>query len=121
MTRRVVIACAVVFAAAAVSGIIWLERPEARSADNTGLTLTRPPGLAIDAAVKGRSEVVTTGSADRRVPKARVRLGLAVLVGVSLVMAAAITTLTRPSPALRRTLWRRSSVSLRAPPLPKLS
>jgi hypothetical protein len=120
MTRRVVV-CILLFVALAVSGVGWAEsRPETRAV-NSAVTLTRPPGLAVDATVKGRSDTLTAGWAEQRLPKARVRLGLAVLVGLSLLLAAALATLTRPSPGPNCTRWRRWSVALRAPPLLRLS
>lgn len=120
MTRRVVV-CTLLFVALAVSGVGWAESPPEPQAVDSAVSLPRPPGLAIDAALKGRSDVLTSGWTEQRLTKARVRLGLAVLVGLSLVLAAAGVTLSRPSPALRSTLWRRWSVALRAPPLLRLS
>ncbi len=119
MTRRVVVS-AFLFLAAALAGIGWAETTPKTGAVDSAVTLTRPPALAIEAALKGRSYALTAGWSDQRLPKARVRLGLAVLVGLSVLVAAAIVTLTRPSPAPRSTLWRRWSVALRAPPLLRL-
>ena len=119
-TRRVTVS-AVLFLAAALSGIAWTETaPETRAVDSA-VTLTRPPALAIEAALKGRSDAVTAGWSDQRLAKARFRLGPAVLVGLSVVLAAAVITLPRPSPAPGSALRRRRSVALRAPPLPPLS
>ena len=121
MTRRV-LACTFLFVALAASGVGWAQNaPEIRAVDSSAVTLTPPPGLGIDAALKGRSDVLTAGWAELRLPNARVRLGLAVLVGLSLLLAAAGVTLARPSPAPRPTLWRRWSLALRAPPALRLS
>ena len=119
-TRRALVS-AVLFVAACLAGIGWAETTPKTGAVDSAVTLTPPPALAIEAAVKGRSDAVTAGWSDQRLVKARVRLGLAVLVGLSVLLAAAIVTLTRPSPAPRSTLWRRWSVALRAPPLPRLA
>ena len=120
MTRRVVV-CAFLFVALAASGLGGTDaRPETRAGDSA-VSLTRPPGLAIDAPLSGRSEVLSGGLAEQRLTKARVRLWLAVLVGLSVLLAAALVALSRPSPAPRSTLWRRWSVALRAPPVLRLS
>ena len=120
MTRRVVV-CSFLFAALALSGVGWAEvPPETRTLDSA-VTLTRPPGLTIDAMLTGRSEILTSRWAEQRLPTARVRLGLAVLVSPSLLLAAASVMPNRPSPAPRSTLWRRWSVALRAPPVLRLS
>ncbi len=119
-TRRVIVS-AFLFLAAALSGIGWAETTPKTGAVDSAVTLTPPPALAIEAALRGRSDAVTAGWSDQRLAKARVRLGLAVLVGLSVLVAAAIVTLTRPSPAPGSTLWRRWSVALRAPPLLRLS
>jgi hypothetical protein len=120
MTRRV-LASTFLFVALAASGVGWAPSPPETRAVDSAVTLTRPPGLSIDAALKGRSEILTRGWAEQRLPNARVRLSPAVLVGVSLLLAAASLTLARPSPAPRPTLWRRWSLALRAPPLLPLS
>jgi hypothetical protein len=101
--------------------VAWAETPPEARGVNGAVTLTRPLGLAIDATLNGRSDVLTAGWAEQRLPKTRIRLGLAVLVGLSVLLAAAIVTLTRPSPAIRSALWRRWSVALRAPPVLRLS
>jgi hypothetical protein len=120
VTRRAVV-CALLFVALGVSGVGWAEAPvETRSGDRA-VAVTPPPGLAVDAALKGRTDLLAGGWAELRVPKARVRLGLAVLVGLTVVLAAAVATLRRPSPAPRSTLWRRWSLSLRAPPALRFS
>lgn len=120
IARRVVV-CHLLLLALAVSGLGWTEAPPETRAIESAVTLTGPPGLAIEAALRGRSEVVSGGWADQRLPKARVQLALAVLVALTVLPAAAIATLTRPSPAPRSTLWRRWSVALRAPPVLRLS
>lgn len=98
------------------SGAGWAdESPEVRAVGNA-LTLTHPPGLTVDAAPSGRPDALS-GGAEQRSPKARLRLGLAVLVGLSLVLAAAIVMLTRPSPAPRTAVGPRWSATLRAPPV----
>ncbi len=111
------IVSAFLFLAAALSGIGWAETTPTTGAVDSAVTLTPPPGLTIDAALKGRSDAVTAGWSDQRQAKARARLGLAVLVGLSVLLAAAIVTLARLSPAPGSTFWRRWSVALRAPPL----
>jgi hypothetical protein len=120
MTPRLVV-CAFLLVALAVSGVGWAETPrEPRGVDNA-VTLTQPVGLTVDATLNGRSDVLTAGWAEQRLPKARIRLGLAVLVGLSVLLLAAIVTLTRPSPAAPSALSRRWSVALRAPPVFRLS
>ena len=115
-TRRVVV-IAFLFFAAALSEATWAESAPKPGGVDSAVTLTRPPVLAIEAALKGRSDAVTVGWTDQRLVKARFRLGLAVLVALSLLVAAAIVTLTRPTPGPGSALWRRWSVALRAPPL----
>ncbi len=119
MRRRGVVS-AFLFLAAALSGVGWADTPPKPRAVDNAVTLTRPPGLAIEAALNARSEAVTGGWAKQRLPKARVRLGLAVLVGLSILVTGTIFSLTRPSPALRPILRCRWSVALRAPPLLRL-
>ncbi len=120
-TRRGIVT-AFLFLAAALLGIGWAETTPKTGAVDGAVILTPPPALAIDAALKGRSDAaVTAGWSDQRLAKARVRLGLAVLVGLSVLVAAAVVTLTRPSPAPGSTFWRRWSVALRAPPLLRLA
>ena len=121
MTRRLLV-CTFLFVALAGSGVGWAQNaPETRAVDSSAVTQTRLPGLGIDAALKSRSDVLRAGWVELRRPTAGVRLGLAVLVGLSLLLAAAGVTLARPSPAPRPTLWRRWSLALRAPPLLRLS
>ena len=119
-TRRGVVS-AFLFLAVALSGIGWAETTPERGAVESAVTLTPPPALAIEASLNGRSDAVSAGWSDLRLAKARVRLGPAVLVGLSVLVAAATVTLTRPAPAPPSTLRRRSSVALRAPPLPRLA
>ena len=114
--KRPVAVCAFLFIALTVSVAGWAETPRETRVVDSAVTLSLPSGLAIEAALNGRSDAVTAGWSDQRLAKARVRLGLAVLVGLSVVVAATIITLTRPSPAPGSTLWRRWSVALRAPP-----
>ncbi|HEV3402362.1 MAG TPA: hypothetical protein VG078_11125 [Acidimicrobiales bacterium] len=120
ITRRVVV-CTFLPLALAASGLGWAAAAPGMPQFDSAITLTQPPGLSIDAALKGRSEILSAGSAEQRLPQSRVRLGLAVLVGLSLLLAAASVTLRRPSPALRSMLRRRRSVALRAPPALRLS
>ena len=117
MMRRVV--CTVVFVALALSAVGWPDpTPGARGSDSS-VTLTRPPGLAIDAALTVRPEILVGGWFEHSLAKAR--LGLAVLPGLGMLVAAALVTLTRPSQAPRTTLRRRWSVTLRTPPALRLS
>jgi hypothetical protein len=118
MTRRVVV-CTVVFVALALSAVGWSEPTPAARVSDSSVTLTRPPGLAIDAALTVRPEILSGGWLEHRVAKAR--LGLAVLPGLSALVAAGPATLTRPLQAPRSTLRRRWSVTLRAPPALRLS
>src|SRR3712207_2480965 len=120
MKRRVAV-CTFLFIALTVSGVGWAETPHDTRVVDSAVTLSLPPGPAIEAALTGRSDAVTAGWSDQRLAKARVRLGLAVLVGLSVVVAAAVVALARPLPAPGSTLWRRWSVTLRAPPLLRLS
>ncbi len=120
-TTRRVIASALLFLAAALAGIGWAETTPNTGAVDSAVTLTRPPALTIEATLKGRSDAVTPRWTEQRLAKAPIQLGLAVLVGLSVLAAAAIVTLTRPSAAPGSTLWRRWSVVLRAPPQLRLS
>ena len=120
MTRRVVV-CTLLLVALAVSGVQWADSlPETRTVASA-VTLTHPPGLAVDATLKGRPDLLTGSWVEQRLAKARPCLGLAALVGLSVLLAAAVVTLRRPSPGLLSTLWRRRSVALRAPPLLRVS
>ncbi len=120
-TTRRVIASAFLFLAAALAGIGWAETTPNTGAVDSAVTVTPAPALAIEAAPTSRSDAVTAGWSDHRLAKAGIRLGLAVLVGLSVLLAAVIAALARPLPAPGPTLWRRRSVALRAPPLPGLS
>ncbi len=120
MACRLVVS-SLLFIALAVSGLGWEEvSSETRSVDGA-LTLTRPPGLTSDAKLASRPDVVSGSWAEPRVPKARVRLGLAVLGGLSALLAAVFVALTRPLPTPGPTHWRRWSVGLRAPPVFRLT
>ncbi len=120
MTRRVVVS-AFVCLAAALSGVGWAETaPNTRAVDRA-LALAQAPGWGIEAALKGRSEALTGGWTEQRLPNARVRLEPAVLVGLGVLVAAAVVTLTRRSPAPDSPLWCRWSVARRAPPPLRLS
>ena len=116
MTRRVVV-CTLLSVALALSGVGWKDSWPKTRAGNSAVTLTRPPGLALDATVNGRSDTLTEGWAEQRIPSIAARLGLAVLVGLSVLLAATLGELTRRSRGPGCTLWRRWSVALRAPPV----
>ncbi|MDQ3979824.1 MAG: hypothetical protein M3314_09755 [Actinomycetota bacterium] len=112
---------AVLFVALAVAGLGWAETSGEIRAPDRAVGLTQPPGLAIDASLPGRSDVLTAGWVEQRLLKARVRLGLAVLVGLTLALAAAPVRTTWPPHAPRPTLWRLGSAARRAPPLLRLA
>ena len=110
-TRRVVVG-ALLLVAAALEGIGWAAPAPTTGAVASAVAMSP----AITAGVTGRSEAVVAGWSDHRSSKARARLGVAVLGGLSVLLAAAVVTLTRPSPPRCLTLRRRWSLALRAPP-----
>ncbi len=119
--RRAIAGALLLLAAVALPGIRWADSATKAAAVESAITPTPPHAMAIEAALTGRSDAATARWSDQRVVKARLRLVLAVLVGLSVLMAAGIVTLTRPSPAPRFTPSRRWSVGLRAPPLLRLA
>lgn len=120
MARRVVIS-ALLVAALAVPGLGWAGASPDSGAVDHAVTLTRPLSFALDAAAPSKSDVLSGGWAEQRLSKARLNLGLAVLVGMSLLLAAATFALTRPLRASGPTLWRRGSAARRAPPIFRLT
>lgn len=103
------------------SGVGPADEPSEAHSAASAVTLTRPPGLTVDAAPSGRTDVLSGTWAEQRSPKARLRLGLAVLVGFSLLLAAGIVALTRPSSVPSNSVCRRWSAVLRAPPVLRFS
>ncbi len=112
--RRVVPMLVVAALLSSVGG--WIDATTATTSGDGSVTLTPTSGVAIDAALNARPENLTGGRVEHRAPRTRAPLGLAVLVGLSVLLAVAIATLHRRSPWQRPTVWRRSSVVLRAPP-----
>ncbi len=113
MRRRVV--CILLFVALTLSAAGSPDvMPETRALDSS--VTSRPLGVAVDAALNARPEMLAGGWTEHRPAKARARLGLAVLVTVGVLLAAAMATVIGRSPGPRSTRSRRWSVALRAPP-----
>ena len=113
-SRRVVF-CTLLLALLAVSAIGWTElAPAAGSTDRTGIALTAPPALGIDAPLTAR--VDTPAGTDQKLLKARPRLGAAVVPETESLPAAAVEALAAAPVRPASTLCCRWAVSLRAPP-----
>jgi len=119
MMRRVAVST-VLAAALVLSLTAWREAaPNIRGTDS-GVRVPHAVAAAIDA-LRAKAEVLTNGKVEHRTVKSRPRLGLAVLVGLSVLLVVAIGGLHRLWPGQGLTLWRRSTVTLRAPPVLRLS
>lgn len=118
--RRVIV-CALLLFALAVSAVGSADAPPDRRGVDTAVTLTSPPGLAVEARLGVRPALLSRDWVEHRVLKARPWLGFAVPVGLGMLLAAGIVTLLGPTAGRRPTLWCRWSVSLRAPPTLLLS
>ena len=119
MIRRGILSILLVTLIATVAG--WQEAaPEARAVDGA-VTVPRSLGVAIDAVVRARSDIVTGAFTEQRGAKPRPRLELLPFVPLAVLMAVAVARLDQPAPGRPSILWRRHRVSLRAPPLLRLS
>ena len=119
MTRR-----AVVFMVTATALLLSLTAgpdaaPNVRGADG-GVGVPRAV-LAVEASVRAKAEILASGKIEHRTVKSRLRLGLAVLAGLSAMSIFGMAGLHRLRPRPGLTQWRRSSVTLRAPPVLRLS
>ncbi len=120
MMRRIAV-CSLLFMALAVSAVGWPDSPpESRSIDSS-VILASPPGLAMDAALSVRADLLSSSWIEHRVLKARPGLALPVSVGLGMLLTAGMVTLVRLPAGRCPTLWRRRSVALRAPPRLRLT
>ena len=118
MIRRVVVST--LLAALVLSLTAWRETPPTVRSDG-GVTVPNAPALAPEAPLRTKAETLTNGTTEHRPVKSRPRLGLAVLVGLSVLLVVFIVGLHRLWPGQLVKLWWRSSVTLRAPPVLRLA
>jgi hypothetical protein len=119
MTRPLVVSTLLFVALALSGGGSPDARLEPRALDSS--VTSRPLGLAIDAALNARPEILARGWAEHTLGKARPRLGLAVVVSLTMLLVSATVTVIGRSPGPRSTLSRHWSIALRAPPALRLS
>ena len=117
--RRV--AVSILLAAALVLTLgVWREAsPDTRGVD-VAAAVTGTARVADEVALTAKPQRLAFGWTEQRTFTARLRLGLAVLVGLSVLLAVAVVRLHRLSLGRRPTLWRRSSAILRGPPALRL-
>jgi len=115
--RRIVVFA--LLAALALSLTDWRGTPVIGATD-VGVTTPRIPGVALDAPLTAKPQVIASGWIEQRV-KSRLRLGSAVLVGLSVLLLVVMASLHRVSSEGLPTFWRRSRATLRAPPVLRLS
>jgi len=120
MMRRVVVST-LLASALVLSLAAWQEAAPNIGGTDAGVGIPRAAALAIDAPARAKAEILTSGKVEHRTVKSRPRLGLAVLVGLSALLALVMAGLHRLWPYQGLTLSRRSSVTLRAPPVLRLS
>lgn len=118
MIRRIVVST--LFAALVLSLTAWRETPPTVRSDG-GVTVPHAPALAPEGPLRTKAETLTNGTTDHRPVKSRPRLGLAVLVGLSVLLVIVMVGLHRLWPGQLVRLSRRSSVALRAPPVLRLA
>ncbi|MDQ4130380.1 MAG: hypothetical protein M3133_05230 [Actinomycetota bacterium] len=99
----------------------WGEAPPSVKATDGGVAVPRGPALALDPPLRTKAEILTGGRIEQRTIKSRPSLGLAVLVGLSALLLLVVAGLHRLWPGQGPTLSRRSTVTLRAPPVLRLS
>ena len=90
--------------------------PETRAVDGA-VRLPRPLGVAIDAVMRARPDIVTGAFAEQRTAKARSQLDFLPLLSLAVLVAVTIGRPHQSGPGGPSILWRRHRVSLRAPPL----
>ena len=118
--RRIVV-CTLLLVGLTVSAVGWPHSPpEPREVDSS-VILTSPPGLAIEAALSARADLLSSSWTEHRVLKVRPRLALPVSVGLGMLLTVGMVTLVRLAAGRCPTLWRRRSVALRAPPRLRLT
>ncbi len=120
MIRRIAV-CSLLVMALAVSAVGWPDSPpESRSIDSS-VILASPPGLAMDAALSVRADLLSSSWIEHRVLKPRLRFVPPATVGLGMLVVAGIVTFlwlpAGPTPARSR----RWSVALRAPPRLRLT
>ncbi len=120
MMRRVAV-CTVLAVALVLSLTPGREAPPNFRDTDVGVSVPPAAALAIDAPLRAKSEILTSGKIEHRSVKSRARLGLAVLVGLSVLLVAVTARLHRLWPGQGLALWWRSSVTLRAPPVLRLA
>ena len=99
----------------------WQEAvPQTRAVDGA-VTLPRPLAAAIDAVVRARPDTLAGGFAEQRSAKARPRLDFLPVLSLAVLVAVALSRPDQPGPGRPSILWRRHRVSLRAPPLLRLT
>jgi hypothetical protein len=118
--RRVVVS-ALLIASLVPSLAAWRDgKPDRRAVDGAA-ALIGAPSLTDDVALTTRRQTLTSDGVEHRTVKAGPRLGLALLVGLSVRVAVARARRRRLSARPRPTLWRRPNLALRAPPALRFS
>lgn len=120
MMRRVVV-FTMLAAALVLCPTAWREAAPTTRGTDGGVGVPHAVAVSIDATLRATTDLLTGGKVEHRTVKSRPRLGLAVLVGLSVLLVVAMARLYRLRPEHSLTLWRRSSVTLRAPPVLRLS
>ena len=123
MIRRGILSVLLVTLIATIAG--WQETapqaPAAHHGADETVTLPRSLGVAIDAVVRARPDVLTADRGGQRSAKARPRPEFLPAVALVIFAAVSITRVDQPAPGRPSILWRRRRLSLRAPPLLRLS
>ena len=119
MIRRGILAILLVTLVAAGAG--WQDAaPTSRTVDGA-VSVPRPLGVASDAVVRARPDIVAGGFAEQRSAKGRPLPDFLPLLSLAVLVALTITGADRPGPSRPSILGRRHLVSLRAPPLLRFS
>ena len=115
MIRRWIVSILLVTLIASLAA--WQETALETRAVDGAVRVPLPLGVAIDAVVRARPDIVTGGVAEQRTAKARSRLDFLPVVSLAVLMAVTIGRPHQSGPGRPSILWRRHRVSLRAPPL----
>lgn len=119
LKRRVMICALLVTAMAlSVSGSADVF-PDSRAVDGAAAVRVLP-GVALDAGLGTRPETLTVRWADHVSSKARPGLGLAMVAGMTALLALGMASIHNLGPGRPALLRRSHSVALRAPPTPRL-
>jgi hypothetical protein len=118
MMRRVVVST--LLAALVLSLTAWRETPPTVRGDG-GVTVPHGPALGPEAPMRTKAETLTNGTAEHRPVKSRARLGLAVLVGLSVLVVVFMVARHRRRPGRPVELWWGSSATLLTPPVLRLA